>query len=176
MVDARLAAGIPDEPPPDDRVDEPGDGPEIESWTFTLLILDGCTTQRELLQTFRSLHDLGPGADIEALAGRLRSTWGLEPTVRHYDHLPAPDAAALGPEIHTTLKRRLSPGELSRPMHLADRHQVVVLQLTSRGADPTATADAVHRSDTRRTRRRAEQLLESELLDASHFKLLMDRS
>ncbi len=175
MVDARLAAGLRDESP-DDRVEPPDDGPAIESWTFTLLILDGSTTQRELLQTFRSLHELGPGAGIEALAGHLRSTWGLEPTVRHYDHLPAPAAAALGPEIHTTLKRRLSPGELSRPMHLADRHQVVVLQLISREADPAATAEAAQRADARRTRRQVERLLESEMLDASQLELFTDRS
>jgi len=175
MVGARVAAGVAGELPLDEDVDETGDGPEIEAWTFTLLILDGCTTQRELLQIFRSLHDLGSGDDIEALADHLRSTWGLEPTVRRYDHLPAPDAAALGPEIHTTLKQRLSPGELSRPMHLAGRHQVVVLQLISCEADPVATAEAVHRAETGRKRRRAERLLESKLLHASHLKLLMDR-
>ncbi len=163
---------------------------QVERWSFDLLVIDGCRTQRELFQTFRSLHELGSDSDLEALAGHLRETWNLQPTVRSYDQVSSPDAAALGPEIHTTLKRRLgvlrsptpeSPAatttssRLSKPMHIADRDQVVVVELRGREVDHAATVSTAQGAAARRTALKAAKDLENHLLAINGFTELQDR-
>jgi len=64
-----------------------------------------------------------------------------------------------------------SPGEVSAPLVVADRGEVVVIHLHTKRVDPEASASAARMRDRRMRRRAIERRLENELLKRHRFEM-----
>jgi parvulin-like peptidyl-prolyl isomerase len=141
----------------------------VERWTFDLLTVDHATDPEIFFAVFRALHALPGDASLDDLRRRLERRYGLEANIRSFDNVLAPSAAGLGPEIHTTIKRRLAVGERSKPLHLGDRNQVVVIALHGKTVDIEATRARINRARDRQTSLEVLERLEKELLRRHRF-------
>lgn len=137
--------------------------PSVERWSFDLLEADAAGSPETFFAVLRVRHELGAQASLPAIREELTRR-GLHAEIRRFREVTAREAAVLGPEIHTTLRTRLAPGELSKPLALADRHQVVVVVLHSRRVDPEASREALEAQVERRARRLLERRMEEEIL------------
>lgn len=166
LVSRQLAAEDQHDTPPYDVRD-----PEVavERWTFDLLTVNHATDPEIWFAVFRALHELPGDASLDDLRRRLEQRYGLEANIRSFDNVLAPSAAGLGPEIHTTIKRRLAAGEMSKPLHLGDRNQVVVIALHGKTVDIEATRARVNRARDKKTSLAVQERLERELLRRHRF-------
>jgi hypothetical protein len=144
-------------------------GPALERWTFDLLRFEKVEGPAELSVVFRALHRLGPGAGLDDLAADVAEDDGLEGTITHYDDVLASSVAGLGPEIHTTIKKLLQPGDLSKPLHLAGRKEIVVIELEGRRIDEEASKTRAARSKGERDRKEIERRLVDDLIKQYRF-------
>jgi hypothetical protein len=143
-----------------------------ERWTFDLLRVEDVDSPEALFAVFRARREVGKSADLTMLQEVLKNRYGLHATITSFDDVPASSVGGRGPEIHTTLKNRLSDGEMSKPMHLADRHQVVVIVLEKRRVDEEAGIAAFESAGKRRSRRDFEDRIVGQLLQAHRFRFM----
>lgn len=120
--------------------------PEIERWSFDMLTVDG--HPEAYFELLRIRHELGGRAGLEEVRDRLLASTGIEADLESFADVLAPEVSPLGPEIHQTLKLRLAPGELSRPLAVGGR--LVMLELAERRLDDEASQAA--RRDIRQRR------------------------
>ncbi len=158
-------------PPVEASAERPKMTPKkVERWTFDLLTVEGVSSPEALFAVFRAQHELGETADLKMLQEALENSYGLQATIKSYDDIPASSVGGLGPEIHTTLKNRISEGKMSKPMHLSDRHQVVVIVLEQKRLDEQAGLAAAESSAKRRSRKDSEDRISDQLLQAHNFR------
>ncbi len=141
----------------------------VERWTFDLLRVPAGEGAEAWHAAFRARHDLPPHAGLEELRLRLADDHGLEGRITEYQGVTSREAGPLGPEIHTTIKKILVPGEFSVPLFLEEREEVVVIHLHSKQVDPEASTAANEQRNRNRHRRAVEQRLERDLLRESGF-------
>ncbi len=143
---------------------------KVERWTFDLLTVEGISSPEALFAVFRAQYEIGETADLKMLQEALENGYGLKATIEPFDDVPASSVGGLGPEIHTTIKKRLSEGEMSKPMHLSDRHQVVVIVLKQKRLDEQAGLAATESSAKRRSHKDCEDRISDQLLQAHNFR------
>ena len=151
---------------------EPCKGPELERWSLDLLRIPGAEGPGQLSMVFRALHDLRPGADIEQLAALVAENGGPEGKITHYDDVLASSLAGLGPEIHTTIKKFLQPGNFSRPLYLSQRQEIVVIAFKGRRIDREASRKTAEKMCERRNRKEVEEKFIDTLLKDHGFVML----
>jgi hypothetical protein len=170
---SRLLAQSPDvgAPPVEASAERPEmTSRKVERWTFDLLTVEGVSSPEALFAAFRARHELGETADLKMLQEALENSYGLQATIKSYDDVQASSVGGLGPEIHTTLKKHLSEGVMSKPMHLSDRHQVVVMVLEQRRVDEQAGPAADQSAGKHRSRKDHEDRITNQLLQEHNFR------
>jgi len=143
--------------------------PNVERWSFDLIRVPAGEGAEAWDAAFRVCREIQPEAGLEPIRQRLAQDYGLVGELVKLRDVTSREAGPLGPEIHTTIKKILEPGEISQPLFLADRGEVVVIQLHSKRVDPEASAAAAQRRDRNRHRRAVEERLERDLLDRHGF-------
>jgi hypothetical protein len=166
LVSRQLAAINQQENPPPDLQNS---GVAVERWTFDLLTVDDLKEPAVLYAVFRALHELREDASLDDLRRRLEQNHNLEASIRSFDGVLAPSVGGLGPEIHTTIKRHLAEGERSKPLHLGDRNQVVVIALYGKEVDSEASRAQTNRARAKQSYRAAFERLQAELLRTNGF-------
>jgi len=175
MVLARLVqreASVPESIDDEQTAENPETGPALQRWTFDLVRFENAGGPENLSAVFRVLHRLGSGAGLDDLAADVEKEIGLEGTVTHYNDVLASSVAGLGPEIHTTIKKLLQPGDVSKPLHLADRQEIVVIALEGRRIDEEASRTREAGAKRKRGRKETERRLIDDLVTRHRFEFL----
>jgi len=152
-------------PPTVESAPDAGPAPQIERWSFDVLVVED--HPEVFLELFRIRHELGGRADLVGVRDRLLTSTGIEARIESYTDVLSPEVAPLGPEIHRTLKSRLAPGELSRPLAIDDR--LVMLALRDRRVDEEASRSAGSRGEHRRALATLAAEIRARLLERHHF-------
>ncbi len=155
--------------------DKAKQAPLIERWTFSLLTIENVRSPEALFAVFRARHDLGETANLADLRLNLENTYGLPVAITHFDDVLASSVGGLGPEIHTTLKKHLLTGEICKPIHLMDQHQVVVIALENKRVDEQASRATASSSSKKRTLKNVENRIAEELLQSHGFQIYYDK-
>lgn len=137
---------------------------KVERWTFDLLEVDGAGSPDVLFKVFRARYGLQAAADLEALRERLDGRFSIASRIRHFDRVTSTEAAALGPEIHSTIKQRLGPNDLSLPLVIDDQSRIVVIAFHDRSIEEVLSTESTRRRDELRRRRAFEDCLADWLL------------
>jgi len=133
----------------------PAQSRTLKLWSFDALFISPVDTQNVWFRVFRAVRSSESSTtpvDLESIAEELAT---IDPpvTVRieRYRDVPPSDVAGLGPEIHTSLRRYLEPGDPPRVLHLAaDRQAAVVFMLDSKERTVVEAPASGHRQQERR--------------------------
>ncbi len=143
----------------------------FERWTFGVLTVDSTNHPRFFFDVMRLCHDMGVSASLESTAQAVESRLAVATELEMYDDVPMQDVAGLGPEIYNTVRYRLSPGEMSRPLVLDGGERLVLVRLETRRDDEEAARIALNSRATREARLNLAVRLRQELLDAHLYSV-----
>lgn len=145
--------------------------PGLERWTVEILTCSAAGHPRLFFDLLRLLHDLGMSVPLESAARAIEAQFAVTTKLETYDDVPMRQVAGLGPEIYNTVRYRLSPGEMSRPLVLAGGERIALVRLEARRDDEEATRIALNSRVSKEARQTLGERLRRELLRAHGFSV-----
>jgi hypothetical protein len=113
----------------------------VDVWTFSVLWVRPVADRSAWLSVVEAANDATGSSDVlQQIQQTLRASHDLHSEIDSFAAVTLREVAHLGPEIHTSIRRHLEPGDVSRVLHLADRDTAAVIHLADHSLRTVASS------------------------------------